>query len=179
MLKRPPKLLIRDMRKYLIAVILVIAISAVLAAVFFGKGKDEASLSGAGVPAPVINPGLILNFPQEDHLIIGTPSGGITVKNFYRAAREIVEQTEVVLKETAGYIILYHAVGSDFELRILGRPPEDSRKEAEAELLRILGISQKDACKFNVSVSIPYDADPLLKGGDYPLSFCLGGGITQ
>lgn len=161
------------MRKYLVAAILVIAIGVVLSAVFFRKAKDGAGFGGEGIPAPAINPGIVFAFPQEEYVVIGTSSGVVRVKNFYKAAEKVIEQTEIVIKETPEYLFLYHAASGDFELRVLGKSPRSSRARAEEELLRLLGLSQEEACKLQVSVSVPYGADPLLKGGIYPLSFCL------
>ncbi len=126
-----------------------------------------------GEPAPQINPGVSIEYPTGDNFVIGTSHGGVTVKNFYKTAKEIIEQTEVILAETKDYLIVYHAVTSNFDIEFLSKASNFDiiLASAENDFLSRPGISKSDACKLDVTVNIPYGRN-LIVGGPHPLSFC-------
>lgn len=102
--------------------------------------------------------------PAGDSIAIGTASGTVTVKNFYRSALGIIEGSEVVLARTESYEIDYSRADSSFTITIAKGPVAAVQADAEAKLLDMLGVSRADACRLAVSVIIP--------GNLYHSSFC-------
>ena len=160
------------MRKYILIIIGITIVGVLLALLFGGKPQDAGLAGTNNVPAPQILPGEQLNVPTGDTLVLGTSRGSVAVKNFYKTAEEIIEQTEVVIRQTNDYIIVYHASNSSFTIIVRGRPLATARRSAEDMFLAVLGIPQSSACDLSIRVSLPYDADDAFRGGDYPLSFC-------
>lgn len=145
-----------------------------LLAIYFAfsfRGTGEGPLTNE--PAPQINPGILVEYPAGAEFIIGTGKGGVTVKNFYKTAKGIVDQTEVVLDETKDYLIVYHAPNSNFDIYFLSKTNDFGtvRSVAESLFLSRLGVSKNDACKLDVVVNMPYNLDSIA-GGKQPLSFC-------
>lgn len=142
--------------------------------VFMSNGENGV-FTQEGKPAPQIDPGISFEYPTGDSFVIGTEKGGVTVKNFYKTAKEIIEQTEVVLAETKDYLIVYHAATSNFDIEFLSKASnfESILVSAESDFLSRLGVFGADACKLGVTVNVPYGRD-LIVGGQRPLSFCSG-----
>jgi len=113
-------------------------------------------------------------FPKGETLTIGTPSGSVTVKNFYP---RIVggEENTVVILEKPTHFISYDTMDSSFWVAVAAKPFLENRAMAERDFLEVLGISQGNACRLNVVVGIPYGIDPSLNGRQFNLSFCGGG----
>lgn len=139
----------------------------------FTPGGDDGETNPEGEPAPQINPGISIEYPEGDEFVIGTNQGGVTVKNFYKTAKEIVDQTETIIEETKDYLILYHALESNFDIYFLSKISdfESALMVAENAFLSRVGVSKANACKLGVRVNIPYGI-ALISGGSHPLSFC-------
>lgn len=70
------------------------------------------------------------------------------------------------------YQIVYLKNSNNFLISILDSPFEKFKLVAEQEFLRLLGVSEIDACRLNVTVTTPAFANPAEAGGIYKLSFC-------
>ena len=115
-------------------------------------------------------------YPTGDTFQIGTPSGAVTVNNFYKHPVEISsDRTSVLVAKSGAYLIGYYTPNSAFIIAIMATPVPEMQTEAEAVFLSTLGISKGDACKLNVNVGVPYRVDPSYAGENLPLSFCPTG----
>lgn len=144
----------------------------------------SASISGQATSSNFVTPSSSLTdyigsasqifgaLPTGSKLSIGTPNGIVVVKNFYSANPSVVDGGGMVIKNTAGYRIVYDRSGSSFWLAILARPFGTWQNAAEQDLLKTLGITESDACKLRVSSGVPYAPGDPLDGGSFPLSFC-------
>jgi len=125
--------------------------------------QNISNISGGVAPGDI---------PAGDTLVIGTATGDVTVKNFYKNALGIVEGIQVMLVQNANYEIYYSKSGSTFTIVLLGGSRADAQATAENDLLSVLGTSKADACRLSVSVIVPFTVDAQTGGRTYPLSFC-------
>ena len=120
----------------------------------------------------------LAQIPTDDFIEIQTPSGPVRVKNFYKTAVATAEN-EVLLHVGDGrYTTTCHRSDSLFTISFVFNPIDvmrKARKDAEAELLIMLGIDKVAACKLDVFVSMP----PFNSNGadtvdltNYRLTFC-------
>ncbi len=163
------------MRKviYIILVIAVIA-GGVYAWFYFSKNGSESnpvtpssllppsSLSSSSLPASY---SITDTFPKTDTISIGTDSGSVEVKNFYKTIVD-TEEGFVIMKDNENYQISYDRSTSIFYIYFRNALVPQSM--AETELLTMLGIGQQDACRLDVSV---FQAGQQKGSG---LSFCPG-----
>lgn len=73
----------------------------------------------------------------------------------------------------APYDIIYDGDGS-ISIGIFKEPLKDTRKAAEAELLRLVGIDEAEACSLVIMVFVPVSVNSQYSGNDLGLSFCPG-----
>lgn len=97
---------------------------------------------------------------------------GVEVYNFYKTAKTINLQKDMLIIENDKFQIVYLPKFGKFLLSISSSPFPAVRREAEEEFLKVLKVDKKDACRLNVSVNTPYFANPDFAGKDFPLSFC-------
>ncbi|MFA6928053.1 MAG: hypothetical protein WC258_02200 [Patescibacteria group bacterium] len=69
----------------------------------------------------------------------------------------------------------YYPEDQGFIIAILNPNIEDSRKEAEKEFIKLLGINKTEACNLTVELSVPYSINKEVSGKNYGLSFCPDG----
>src|SRR3989338_1337040 len=143
----------------LIYIILILAVIAGVIYVLFyflnpaAQNSPLNTLSSAQTPSQLpANYTIADTFPKTETISIGTGSGAIEVKNFYK---NIVDTEEgfVILKDEIDYQISYDKSTSKFYIDI--RTETAQQAKAESELLNILGVGQQDACKLKVSVFQP------------------------
>lgn len=164
-------------RLVLIAVVIVlVGVGMAAAFTFFRKqpvGQETGGSLSEGTggnlqPQPL---GQYPGVPVGETFTIGTAEGILTVKNFYKSAVAIVEDTDVVLKETRDYSIHYSRADSSFQVIIMNKPTAAARSAAEKDLLSILGVQLADACSLKVVVIVPLPVDQA-SAGSFRLSFC-------
>lgn len=104
---------------------------------------------------------------------LNTTVGKISIQNPEKIAEETLGQKDFILRETQNYSILYsnYTEGPSFMISILGDNPENTKKIAESDFLKILEITQEQACSLNVVVNYPFSEDERLQN-TFPLSFC-------
>ena len=113
--------------------------------------------------------------PATNILIIQNSKGeAVTVKNFYEHPIERFGEDAVVARSDE-YEIVYYAKDKSFIVVIRNKPAQNARDAAEQAFLRALDISQKEACKLSVQLSVMGSVDLDLAGKDYGLSFCPHG----
>jgi hypothetical protein len=134
--------------------------------------EDGGAISGelSKLPDTDISAG----FPKGDTVEIGTPLGSVRTKNFYLRAVGGDEASVTILKKTE-YFISYSTLDSGFWIAITSKDFSVNRALAERDFLETLGVTQSDACRLDVMVSVPYNVDPARAGQRYGLSFCPEG----
>jgi hypothetical protein len=156
----------------LVAVIVVFGIGAWF--VFF---RQSADISGVTITAPLQNASgslaSVYHIPTSTTVTIGTPSGAVTVKNFYATALGAEDQFVVLTRHDA-FEITYDTATSQFFIGVKQGPLAATRPAAEAAFLNALGVSQIDACKLAVAVGIEPSVDPAFAHQGLSLSFCRG-----
>jgi hypothetical protein len=168
-----------------IILIVVAVVIVVLVALFFIFGRNgatpattslpenEPQTSGASI-APNQKISSDVPIPAGDFITIGTSGGAVAVKNFYKNALAIVENSEVIIKKTPEYELDYSLADGSFAVTILKSPAAVAVPKAEGDLISVLDISRGDACKLSVKIVIPAATDPQL-AGIRGLSFCAKG----
>lgn len=100
----------------------------------------------------------------------------IRMKNFIDQPVRIVEGSGVYLAETDQYGIFYDSNKKQFQISILDQPIEDIRVLAEQQFIKILDITNIDACKLDVSLTGHVSVDDRFGNNpNFGLSFCLNG----
>lgn len=105
-------------------------------------------------------------------VVIETPEGGVTVENPAREAAP--ESPSTLMVEDQDFLIEYYAPDQSFSIALMNPDIWKARMAAEARLLEKLHISQEEACKLVVNLSVPLDVNAEASGKNYGLSFCLG-----
>jgi hypothetical protein len=177
------------MKKLVIIVIAVIVAVVALLLIFgnrYQPSQTQTPTGGTGtLPSPSVSSSSI---PSGDTVLLGTSQGTVAVKNFYKEA-EIMNQNTVFLRmdsfnNAAHYDFGYNRLGSQFYIMIDAYSLADAikyRSAAEEDLLNTLGISEADACKLNIDLRVN---PTYIFAGNYPsnfaqmnygLSFCPNG----
>ena len=114
----------------------------------------EVSVSGTSQPVSPTQSSYSIadTFPKTDTISIGTSSGSVEVKNFYKNIID-TEEGHIILTDSADYQISYDRNTSIFYINLISSSTQQSK--AEDRLLAILGIGQQDICKLNVFVLQP------------------------
>lgn len=99
-------------------------------------------------------------------------SKNIKVKDFYKDAVEIVPNQYVIIKDSKQYRFTYFYNDNSFFITFLEKPVKEDRIKAEEDLLKILGINKKGACRLIIHEVIPWTVDKKYGGINYNLSFC-------
>ncbi len=95
----------------------------------------------------------------------------VWVNNFLKEGKNN-KDLFISLIRNEDYHIFYIPNKQSFTISITGRGFKDLRVKAEEEFLKILGVSQTEACRLNVHITTPSFANPNEAGKIYSLSFC-------
>ncbi|MDR3642100.1 MAG: hypothetical protein P4L74_00540 [Candidatus Doudnabacteria bacterium] len=107
-------------------------------------------------------------------LTVPAKGGSLPVSDFTKHPQEVLGATTVI-KQNDNYSIVYFPVDQSFLITILAQPVQQNRDAAEQLLLSQLQVSEADACKLAVSLTVPAGVSEQLAGVDYGLSFCPNG----
>jgi len=110
-------------------------------------------------------------FPTADTIVIGTAAGSVTVHNFYKDVVD-TEEGMLILRSTDDYDIGYDRGISTFAISLKRAPIEQVRRQAEQAFIGVLNVSERDACKLAVSVTVPRSTAGVATEGTAGLSFC-------
>lgn len=72
------------------------------------------------------------------------------------------------------YSILFAQNDQSFSVSLDAKPLADARKRFSYDFLKLMEITEKDACQLKVFVSVTYYVDEKLAGSNLGLSFCSG-----
>lgn len=100
--------------------------------------------------------------------------GTVQVKDFTKSPQQVLEGTDVIIQND-NYSIVYFTKDKSLLITILAEPLEQNRYEAEQEMLSKLNITQGDACKLTVALTVPAGVSASLAGENFGLSFCQNG----
>jgi len=109
---------------------------------------------------------------NAEKIVVNTNDGNVRIDNIYQKAEELLPDGDLTIKSTSDYSIDYYPKFSQFAISISNPDVETAKKQAEQDLIAVLGISEKDACKLNVDITVPYSVNPQYAGNIYGLSFC-------
>ena len=172
-----------NIRKFLIITVVAFVFLVIIIVVLMFSGPEKGTET---VPTPIplptdeyyrqISPGMeqaviptvVISLPPTDKVIINK----VVVNNFFPKATKINQYGDYSLLKNEEYKILYEAQFNLFLISIISSPFKEIRKTAEGEFVKILGVTQADACKLNVSITTPLYANPQEAGKNYRLSFC-------
>ena len=126
-------------------------------------------------PTPITYPTPTPTLGSET-LMINTPSGQVEINDVLLNPEKVLSGGwGVVVKRTSQYSMVYYEADQGFVISIEDTDVEAARTAVESVFLTTLGISESDACKLNVSLSVPRDINFDLAGKNYRLSFCPNG----
>jgi hypothetical protein len=104
-------------------------------------------------------------------IIVPTAQGNVTTSNFEKSAVE-TSTDMTVLESNADYGISFNPKSNSFDIILNSAPLQTARDEVEAALVKDLGISNDDACKLTVTLSVPERLSSDTANINYGLSFC-------
>ncbi len=131
------------------------------------ESKDTSVSYVFDFPEPLLDP---------DTMIINTSSGFVETNDvLINPEKVLAGDWGVVVKRTPQYSIVYYTADQGFVISIEDVDVVSARSAVESNLISLLGISAEDACKLNVSLSVPRDVNTDLAGTNYRLSFCPNG----
>ena len=172
-------------KKKVLGLILILAILGGFVALGFLKEDKKTIETMENAP-----PDFVVSEDEPDYTKPLIPSGGesfpeptipesskiessnVKVNNFYKDSKKINSFGDRLISEEKDFEIIYFPRGDQFLISVLASPFYPKRLEAEKKLLNVLGISEKEACKLNVSITTPAFVNPNEAGIDYSLSFC-------
>ena len=153
---------------YGLIIFLLFLIFYLIYLISFNKKQEISNLPEiTPLPTYLISPTL----PQIK-LLEKITAGGINVADFHSNAQEIMPNKDAIITRNRDFQLVYYARGDYFHLSILNSPFEEVRLKSEKELLKILDISQIEACQLHLTITTPLSVNPSESGQDYPLSFC-------
>lgn len=97
---------------------------------------------------------------------------GIAVNTFPATITPINPQGDRILAETSTYRIAYLQQFQEFKIALTGQNFALSRREAEQEFLRIMGVNEPNACRLSVIEYVPNYVKNPQQGLEYPMSIC-------
>lgn len=107
---------------------------------------------------------------------ITTRDGTIPVSNIYKLPGvELLDFDGVNFKNSQYYHMEYYPKQQGFIIAILDSAIQKARGIAESDFISVLNITQDQACKLNVSLTVPPTVNEKASGGNYGLSFCPNG----
>lgn len=113
--------------------------------------------------------------PTDPYIELKTKKGKVKINNIYTNPLENLSQSGITFLENDNYSADFYPQDQGFLLVIKDSDVQSARDMLEKDFLETLGISEEDACKLKVSLSVPYSVNKELAGGEYGLSFCPNG----
>jgi hypothetical protein len=96
----------------------------------------------------------------------------LEVNNFYNTSLTTDDEGNQLITDKGKYAIFFIPKYNQFTISILDPSFEEVKKEAEEELVKILGADKKDLCFLNVSIGTPGFINPEEAGKMHKLSWC-------
>lgn len=153
----------------IIGAIMFIVVLSIYFFVMNKKNQNEGN-----VPSDQENNESLINKTQEK-ITIETNEGTVQIDNIYKEGGELFKGG-ITFKESSDYYISFDEASQSFSIAIMNA--EDlygARARAEEEFVRVLGITNEQACELKVDLGVPYNVNPQLPADNYGLSFCPNG----
>jgi hypothetical protein len=135
-------------------------------------GSDSGTRPGVGTTTPATTwtlPGVVAGttvvvqqFVQSTSTALGPndlPTGNVQL---------------VPTNTSTPYLILYFGHDQSFMISLVKEPLKESRKSAETMFLRLLGITETEACSLRYAVGVPSALNSFYAGKNLGFSFCPG-----
>jgi len=135
-------------------VLALLGLLMISSAVLADSGDCSADLSNNG-------PVCAANSCCSTERMIGTVN--IATTGFYRVETTVNYNSGDEQKNESFYLVIEN---SDVQ---------SARDMLEKDFLEVLGISEKEACKLKITLSVPFGVNEDLAGENYGLSFCPNG----
>lgn len=161
-------------KRYILIIGILVAISVILIILImlFSRGQDVQENSDnelvtpTSIPLPSPSITVVPSYPptpipQADDIFVD----GIAVNNFKEEPARTLENGDLVLVENAEYQIIFNEPNQKFVLRLLGTNFEDSRLNAENDLMTRLGLDAMNMCRLYIEEEF--------NGTIYPFSHCV------
>lgn len=135
--------------------------------------SNQAAEAGNGV---VVYQNSIETSETAGKITLGTTSGGIEVNDFLSKNMGVVEGGDILLADNSEYFITFNRYSGRFWIGITSSVFEEYRVKAEENLLKILGLSERDACKLSVVIGAPFrsgGSEATIAPDETGLSFCV------
>ncbi len=160
---------------YLVTVIVTLGIAAILVLfLFFFTGKNKQAGTSQNVSRTKENYELlpIEDLAKKPNLQIDTNKGSVAIDNVYKNPVEKLSRNGVEFKESEKYNMSFYPQNNGFLIVITDPNVVASEKEAENDFLSQLEISKDDACKLEISITVPFGVSEKYSGKVYGFSFC-------
>lgn len=111
----------------------------------------------------------------DDKMFLPLENGSLEVNNIYKDPIASLEENGVDFAQSPDYAIAFYPDNQGFIITITNPEIQAARDSAEIAFLMELGITQEEACKLNVSLSVPFSINQQNAGQEFGLSFCPNG----
>jgi hypothetical protein len=152
----------------IIGIILAVILLVLTAYIYIMKKKNNSNIPQANTQVTVPD-------KSADKFTIKTSQGNVDVQNIYKNSAEDLSQSGVAFRDNDEYYIAYYPEDQGFIIAIEDSNIQKARTDAEKDFLDTLGITQDQACKLKVSLTVPMSVNARAAGGNYGLSFCSNG----
>lgn len=169
-------------RSYLTTIITasVIASFSLLSFIYFVNRKQNqeknlsplSSLEESASSAPSLS---LEELKSNPKLKIHTEKGILEVNNVYRNSVRAFSDNWVTFAENDDYSLGFYSPDESFIITLNNEDVFTARKRAEKALIKILGITQEEACLLNIFLGVSFQVNEKYSGEDYGLSFCPNG----
>ncbi len=170
--------------KKLLPVIIVILILLLLGAIFVQLKSRNAPPEGEEIINVTLSPieyfgGVVPLVPEETPRVISEKDNSFVSTTDFRRLPKVVSVGEGFYSLNGAdstvnlpYSILYSESDGSFTIALEAIPLAAARERVSNDLLRILDITENEACELNVYVGVTYYTDKALSGKNLGLSFC-------
>lgn len=163
-------------KRIALVIFIVLMLVGILYYLSFRRSQSNNSVfQGTATPSGGYFP---IGTPEENRIIFGK------IQSFVQSAKPrgapgtyLVSEFPVSSAPSSvpDYSIVYFEDKTTFVVTIYKRPLSDTRLLAEQDLLKKLGLSEKEACNLNVNLGTIASVDENLSGKNFGLSFCPNG----
>ncbi len=131
------------------------------------------------VSTPTVSNNFSADLPERKNggFVIAGDRGASSVqtKDFISSSSQINPQGDRMLTDNDKYSISYINPFRQFFIAFNEVPSQSVRQRAEADLLRLLGISAEDACSLDIHETVPMSEGEEYAGVNFGFSSCPSG----
>lgn len=109
---------------------------------------------------------------KKSKLSLQTEEETVDINNVYKDPIRRLSKNGVEFVKKENYVMDFYPEDEGFIISIGNPDIFSALKEAESEFLNKLGVTEEQACKLKVSITIPVSVSEKYGGGVYGFSFC-------